>query len=300
MTFKNKVIAGFGAALAILILGAALSYRSMTQSDVDRQWLTHTQVTMEQLDSVLTNMLDIETGERGYVLTGETMYLSPYNNGLQGVRQSLKDLRELTVDNAAQRQAGDLLEPMILERLEIAKDQIELRKHSGVTAGIASVRTGVAKDSMDQIRDQISEMKREERRLLILRTERAAQSSKRTKIEFVCGEVLAIAFLCLAGIVVGKETGHRRRAADQIRTFSAELELRVAERTSELSERAKDLARSNSELQQFAYVASHDLQEPLRMVASFTQLLAQRYGPQLDNDAREFINYAVDGATRMQ
>jgi PAS domain S-box-containing protein len=83
-------------------------------------------------------------------------------------------------------------------------------------------------------------------------------------------------------------------------TEAKQIEQALNEKNIKLQENARELARSNRDLQQFAYVASHDLQEPLRMVASFTQLLAKRYQGKLDQDAQDFIKYAVDGATRMQ
>ena len=70
MTFKNKVIAGFGIALAILILVGVLSYRTMVQNDEDRQWVTHTHQVLAQVDLLLTDLLNAETCERGFILTG--------------------------------------------------------------------------------------------------------------------------------------------------------------------------------------------------------------------------------------
>jgi signal transduction histidine kinase len=116
----------------------------------------------------------------------------------------------------------------------------------------------------------------------------------RAEIKYGKGELgtLARAFDEMAGSLE-QRIAERERAQAELKALNEALEHRVADRTAELK-------RSNEDLEQFAYVASHDLQEPLRMVASFTQLLARRYEDKLDKDAKEFIHFAVDGATRMQ
>jgi len=103
-----------------------------------------------------------------------------------------------------------------------------------------------------------------------------------------------------AALNMMRDAEEARRLAEQT---NEDLKSEMAERMraeEALRERSEDLERSNKELEQFAYVASHDLQEPLRMVSSYTQLLERRYKDQLDADAHDFIHFAVDGTARMQ
>jgi light-regulated signal transduction histidine kinase (bacteriophytochrome) len=102
------------------------------------------------------------------------------------------------------------------------------------------------------------------------------------------------------GIAVFRDVSERKYAEEELRALNVTLEVRIADRTAALEERAAELKRSNEELEAFAYVASHDLQEPLRAMASYAQLLKRQLGGKSGGDSDVYLDHLLEGATRLR
>src|ERR1700760_4746792 len=150
MTFKAKIVLGFGAALLTLAGIAVLSFHSFLHDEEDRRWVAHTHQVLEKLDNVLTDLVDAETGVRGFIITGDEEYLAPYHEGVSRVEQDVRDVRSLTADNAAQRLALDLFETVMHVRLDQLTNRIEDRRHGTLSPPtVPPLKTG--KHTMDTL-----------------------------------------------------------------------------------------------------------------------------------------------------
>ena len=226
--FFKKIAAGFGLASAILVGIGMVSYRSLTGLVETSNQAVHSHKVLAKLEKLLSQIKDAETGQRGYLITGQEPYLEPYYAAIEVIDQQVKDLRRLTTANPNQQRRLDTLEPLIAQRLAVSKQIVDVRKNEGLETAKQLVLTGRGKDLMDNIRQVIREMEKAEN-LLLNRASLLAEASARNIIITFCSGIF-LTFFILAAVYcfIYREISERKRVEEQVNLLQT-LMLAIAE-----------------------------------------------------------------------
>src|ERR1035437_1501032 len=165
-TFGKKIAAGFALSFVLLAAIGAIAYRSITALSETSYSVAHAHVVLERIASVLSLLKDAETGQRGYIISGDESFLEPYQAATPAIATTVNDLRKLTSDNPAQQKRIGQVEPLIAARLFELQRTIEMRRNRDVQQAMKAIQAGEGKRLMDELRGMLGEMEREERNLL--------------------------------------------------------------------------------------------------------------------------------------
>jgi methyl-accepting chemotaxis protein len=255
----SKIGSGFGLALAVLLVVGAVSYDSTTKLSNSAEWVRHTHEVLTGLDGLLSVMKDAETGQRGYIITGEPRYLEPYQGSRERVDQGLKKLRELTSDNPAQQTRLNALEPLVAARVATLQQVIEVRKAKGFAPAQQEILTDQGKNEMGAVRKAVQAMEDEETSLLAKRSGEEKDRAHRTVLTITLGCLISFVLLGVVGVWLTRNiVGPLREvsaAAQKIALGDLSVRLISNGRRDEVGDLAKTFAEMTDSLGQMARVA---------------------------------------------
>jgi PAS domain S-box-containing protein len=208
--FFKEIAGGFGIASTILIIIGFVSYQSTTRLIETNNRVAQTQERLNKLEELVSQMKDAETGQRGYILTGEERYLEPYKTAIATLDEKIKNLRKLRANYPNQQKQLDTLESAIKNKLAELKGTIDLRKYQGFDPALQMVRTDLGKKLMDDIRSQIREMENEENKLLKQQVAETQTSVRYTLVTLAIAIMLTFVILCGIYFLIYQEITERQ------------------------------------------------------------------------------------------
>ena len=269
-TIGTKIGGGFVLALAALVVIGWVSYRSTTGLIDAADQVTHTHKVLENLEQLLSLLKDAETGQRGYLITGEDRYLEPYNAALGQINQTLKQIRDLTVDNPNQQQRINTLEPLAQEKLAELKETIDLRRtrKPGLRMPKRSCLRTKGKPPWMTSGKWSGEMEDEENGLLKQRSEESQRSVDQTHFTITYGTLGTVILLALVGFWITRNISRPLNeisgVAEKIATGDLNVTVPTTDRRDEVGILLRIFSRMTRSLQEMAGVAKQIAASDLR------------------------------------
>lgn len=225
-SIEQKIRVGFGLALAVLLVIGAVSYRNAIRFVETLRWEEHTERVLDHLRLTLVSLLNAETASRGYALTGNELFLEPYQPGITGANESVKELQKSMADNPGQLSKLDVLESLVARKMRFMAELIETRKTQGADAADQKFSTREGKQVMNEIRKVIGEMEAVEKRLLQAHSASAQLNANFTRAIAIFGSLVGIVFVGIASIIVHHDFQKRRPAEEERdRFFTLSLDM---------------------------------------------------------------------------
>jgi signal transduction histidine kinase len=274
-----------GHAFGLLVVTALLLNLNLVRLREARRLVQLTNEIMQVSAEVETGVVNAETGQRGFLLTGERRYLRPYEEAAARIGADLERLRALILDPEQKRRAA-ALGPLIQAKLAELRQTLELHGRNPEEA-LAVVRTGEGQRLIEEIRALLSEFDVAERQLLGERTE-----VQERRAEVTTALAAATGLFSLLTALFGMGLLRRGHEEERLREVNAGLERRVTERTAGLAE-------ANRELDAFAHTVSHDLRAPLRAMRGYAAVLEEDLGEALGPEGRGYVARIHAAAGRM-